>query len=116
MDWIEFPTLPAPGRKSWLLVEPRGAEYSLKHPGGQEELVVVIHEPVAFARRHIAQIEWDDSLRSGAIEVQGSRTLARALPTWNRRGWAADDPRRRFDPPPHEPAVKPDKRLSHAGH
>ena len=26
------------------------------------------------------------------------------------------DPRRRFDPPPHEPAVKPDKRLSHAGH
>jgi DNA-binding HxlR family transcriptional regulator len=113
---FEFPTLPPPARKSWLLVEPRGAEYCLKHPGGEEELVVVIHDPVAFARWHMAKIEWGDALRSGAIEVQGSPTLARALPTWNRRGWAADDPRGRFDPPPHEPAVEPERHLSHAGH
>ena len=31
------------------------------------------------------RLEWGDALRSGAIDVTGSSTLARALPTWNRR-------------------------------
>ena len=76
----------------------------------------MIHDPVAFARWHMAQLEWGAALRSGAIQVQGSPMLARALPTWNRRGWAADDPRGRFDPPPHQPRAKHDERLSRAGH
>lgn len=95
---FEFPTLEASARRSWLLIERGDAEYCLKHPGGEEELVVVIHDPVTFARWHMAEIEWADALRSGDIEVTGSRALAKALPTWNRRGWAADDPRGRFDP------------------
>ena len=52
---------------------------------------------LAFARWHIGQIEWSDALRSGAIEVKGSPALARALPTWNRHGWATDDPRAGYD-------------------
>jgi hypothetical protein len=100
---FEYPTLPASARRSWLLIERGDAEYCLKHPGGQEELIVVIHDPVAFARWHMGQIEWGDALRSGEIEVKGSRALARALPTWNRRGWAADDPRGRFEPAPYQP-------------
>jgi DNA-binding HxlR family transcriptional regulator len=90
---FEYPTLSGPGRRSWLLIERGDAEYCLKYPGGEEDLVVVVHEPLAFARWHIGQIEWGDALRSGAIEVRGSSVLARALPAWNRRGWAAGDPR-----------------------
>jgi len=104
---FEFPSLPASARRSWLLIERGDAEYCLKHPGGDDDLVVVIHDPVAFARWHMAEIEWSDALRSGAIEVSGARGLARALPTWNRRGWAADDRRGRFDPPGHPSGSDP---------
>lgn len=56
---------------------------------------------------HLGEIEWGDALRSGAIEVKGSRALARALPTWNRRGWAADGPGAGFGPAQHQPAPTP---------
>jgi hypothetical protein len=58
---------------------------------------VVVNDPLAFARWHMRQIRWRDALRSGAIEVRGSPALARALPTWNRHGWAAVDPRAGYD-------------------
>ena len=45
---------------------------------------MVVHDPVAFARWHLGEIRWRDALRSGAIEVNGSHALARALPTWHR--------------------------------
>jgi DNA-binding HxlR family transcriptional regulator len=104
---FEYPTLPGAACRSWLLIERGAAEYCLKYPGGEEELIVVVNDPLAFARWHIGQIEWSDALRSGAIEVKGSRALARALPTWNRHGWAADDPRERFEPALHQTAPSP---------
>jgi hypothetical protein len=57
----------------------------------------VVNDPLTFARWHIGQIQWRDALGSGAIEVQGSPALARALPGWNRHDWAADDPRAAYD-------------------
>ena len=51
--------------------------------------MVVVNDPVAFAKWHLGELRWADALRSGAIEVQGTRTLARTLPTWHldhRRG------------------------------
>ena len=57
---------------------------SAKYPGGEEHLVVVVNDPVAFARWHLGEIEWGHALRTRAIELRGSRTLARALPTWHR--------------------------------
>lgn len=104
---FEYPTLPASARRSWLLIERGDAEYCLKHPGGEEELIVVVNDPLAFARWHMGQIEWVDALRSGSIEVKGSGALARALPTWNRRSWAADDPRAGYDGSAHQPALTP---------
>jgi DNA-binding HxlR family transcriptional regulator len=105
---FEYPSLPASsGRRSWLLIERGDVEYCLKFPGGEEELIVVLHDPLAFARWQLGKIEWGDALRSRAIEVKGSPTLARALPTWNRRAWAADDPRGRFEPPPYQPTRTP---------
>ena len=97
---FEYPTLPKSARRSWLLIEHGDAEYCLKFPGGEEELIVVVHDPLVFARWHMGLVEWREALRAGAIEVQGAPTLARALPTWNRHGWAADDPRSRFEPAP----------------
>jgi hypothetical protein len=47
--------------------------------------VVVVSDPVAFARWDLGELEWGDAVRGGAIEVRGSPALARALPTWKRR-------------------------------
>lgn len=104
---FEYPTLPAAARRSWLLIDRGDAEYCLKHPGGEEELIVVIREPVVFARWHMGEVSWGEALQAGAIELKGSPTLGRALPTWNRHGWAADDPRERFEPAPYEAATTP---------
>jgi DNA-binding HxlR family transcriptional regulator len=105
---FDYPTLPESARRSWLLIERGDAEYCLKHPGGDEELIVVVHDPLAFARWHLGQMQWGDALRSGAIEVEGSPALARALPTWNRHGWAVDDPRAGYDGSArHQPARGP---------
>jgi DNA-binding HxlR family transcriptional regulator len=82
---FEYPTLPRMGRRGWLLIERGDAEICEKYPGGEEELIVVVNDPVAFARWHLGEISWADALRSGAIEVKGSRALARALPTWYRK-------------------------------
>jgi hypothetical protein len=81
---FDYPTLPAHGR-GWLLIERGDAEVCEKYPGGEEDLIVVVNDSVAFARWHLGEMEWGDALRSGAIEVKGSRALARALPTWNQR-------------------------------
>jgi DNA-binding HxlR family transcriptional regulator len=101
---FEYPTLSGPAPRGWLLIERGDAELCLKYPGGDEDLIVVINDPLAFARWHLGKIGWGAAVRSGAIEVKGSSALARALPTWNRRGWAADDPRARFELAPHQPA------------
>ena len=112
---FEYPTLPGSARRSWLLIERGDAEYCLKHPGGDEELLVVVNDPLAFARWHIGRMQWGDALRSGAIEVQGPPALARALRpgtgTAGRprtRAPATTDrpstgPPQRWPPPPPEP-------------
>jgi DNA-binding HxlR family transcriptional regulator len=82
---FDYPTLSGPGSQGWLLIEHGDAEICEKYPGGEEELVVVVHDPVAFARWDLGELRWGEALRRGAIEVKGSPALARALPTWTRR-------------------------------
>ena len=82
---FDYPTISGRGRHGWLLIDHGDAETCEKYPGGEEDLVVVVNDPVAFARWDLGELEWGDALRSGAIEVRGPRALARALPTWNRR-------------------------------
>jgi DNA-binding HxlR family transcriptional regulator len=81
---FDYPTLSGPGSRCWLLVERGDVEVCEKYPGGEERLIVVIRDPVAFARWHLGEIQWGHALRSGAIEVEGATALARALPTWHR--------------------------------
>jgi hypothetical protein len=83
---FDYPTLSGPGSRGWLLIERGDAEICEKYPGGEEDPVVVVNDPVAFARWDLGELEWGDAVRAGAIEVSGSRALARMLPTWNRRG------------------------------
>lgn len=81
---FDYPTLSGGGSRNWLLIEAGEAEICEKYPGGEEHLIVVVNDPVVFARWHLGEIRWGDALRSGAIELKGSRSLAHALPTWHR--------------------------------
>jgi hypothetical protein len=81
---FDYPTLSGPGSRSWLLIERGDAEICEKYPGGEEHLVAVVHDPVAFARWHLGELSWGEALGCRAIDLRGSRTLARALPTWHR--------------------------------
>lgn len=79
---FEFPE-EAPGdRYFWLLAELGEAEVCYTDPGGEVH-ATVIAESEAFVRWHIGQRSWDSLLRSGSIEVKGSRGLVRSLPTWH---------------------------------
>jgi DNA-binding HxlR family transcriptional regulator len=81
---FDYPTLTGPGSRGWLLIERGDAEICETFPGGEEDLVVVIREPVAFVRWHLGEVGWSDVLRSGAVEVLGAPALARSFPTWHR--------------------------------
>jgi DNA-binding HxlR family transcriptional regulator len=113
---FEYPTLSGSARRSWLLIERGDAEYCLKHPGGDEELIVVVNDHLAFARWHMGQIQCRDALRCGAIEVEGSppgtatagRPPTHAPATTDRPGTS---PPRRSQPLPPEP---PRGRVRHA--
>jgi hypothetical protein len=80
---FDYPTLSGPGARSWLLIENGEAEICETYPGGEEHVLVTVHDPVAFARWHLGELGWGDALRSGAIEVAGPRALVSALPTWS---------------------------------
>jgi FAD/FMN-containing dehydrogenase/DNA-binding HxlR family transcriptional regulator len=82
---FEFPDQPPPRQRLWLLVDHNDAELCHKHPGFDEDLVVVVKDSQTFARWHLGLVEWGDALRAGDISVIGPRHLAGALPTWNRR-------------------------------
>ena len=73
-----------------MLVEHGDAEVCKHHPGFDEDLNVET-DGRTFAHWHLKHLEWADALRSGRIRVTGPRALARALPTWNRRGFEASD-------------------------
>lgn len=99
---FDYPTLSGPGSRNWLLIERGDAEICEKYPGGEEHLVVVVHDPVAFARWHLGELPWGESLRSGAIELRGSRTLGRALPSWHRAHDHGPVPLHASDPAPDQ--------------
>jgi len=82
---FDFPNQPKPRHRLWLLVDDGTAEVCHKHPGFDEDLVVVVEDAQAFAHWHMGLIEWGNVLRAGAVRVTGPRDLVRALPTWNRR-------------------------------
>jgi DNA-binding HxlR family transcriptional regulator len=73
------------GRKTrgWMLIERGQAEICRLDPGFGDDLVVMITDPLTFARWHVGLVEWAAALRSGAIRMSGPGALRRAFPTWN---------------------------------
>ena len=68
---------------------------------------MVVNDPVMFARWHLGELGWGDALRSGAIELMGSRNLTRALPTWHRAHERGPQPLHGADPGPDQVALAP---------
>ena len=66
---FDYPTVRGPGTRNWLLVERGDAEICETFPGGEEHLVVIVNDPLAFARWHLGELAWRNALHSGAIEV-----------------------------------------------
>jgi DNA-binding HxlR family transcriptional regulator len=81
---FDYPTLSGAGSRCWLLIERGDVELCETYPGGEEELIVLVNDPVAFARWHLGELEWAQALHTAAIQVEGAHGLARALPTWHR--------------------------------
>ena len=78
----------------WILVD-RGDAEVCRHDPGFDEDVIVETDARTFVRWHLKQIEWADAVRSGQIRVSGSRRVAQALPSWNRRGMPDEELRDR---------------------
>jgi DNA-binding HxlR family transcriptional regulator len=87
---FEFADQPPETRRVWMLVDHGEAEVCKHHPGFEEDLIVET-DAKTFAHWHLKHIEWADAVRSGRIRIAGPRPLARALPTWNRRGLQAKE-------------------------
>ena len=84
---------PAQLSPMWVVFDRDDSEVCREYPGFEEDLVVQ-GESVALAEWHLGRLEWGQILKSGRISVGGAPTLARRLPTWNRRSrWVdADHP------------------------
>lgn len=80
---FDFPGQATWRKRCWLLVEDGEVEICPNDPGFAEDLVVLVSEPLTFARWHLGEVEWSAALRSGDIQVIGSPELAKALPRWN---------------------------------
>lgn len=85
---FDFTDQPAPNHCLWLLVDHGDAELCKKYPGFDEDLIVET-DMRTLALWHLKHLEWTDALRAGRIRMTGPAWLARALPTWNLRGFPA---------------------------
>ena len=65
----------------WLILEHRGADLCLKHPGFEIDLVVSA-DLVALTKAWMGDMPLAEALRSGLVRVEGPVALARAFPGW----------------------------------
>jgi FAD/FMN-containing dehydrogenase/DNA-binding HxlR family transcriptional regulator len=79
---FEYDRQGRPGRV-WLHIERRQAELCRFDPGFGDDVVVTIHDPLAFSRWHLGLLDWAAAVRARSLEVSGPAQLRRALPTWN---------------------------------
>ena len=85
---FDFRGLPKKGARLWVIFEGERSEVCQTYPGFEVDLFVDA-EPGALAEWHLGRIEWPNAVRTERIRVLGPPSLARALPSWNRRSAAA---------------------------
>jgi hypothetical protein len=66
---FDYPTLTGPGSRAWLLAERGDAEICEKHPGGDEELIIVVQRTV-IGENHVHYLETCNALAS-SLGVDG---------------------------------------------
>jgi DNA-binding HxlR family transcriptional regulator len=72
----------APQRRSyWVVVEEGAASVCLQDPGYDVDAVVTC-TTVALARVFSGNVTWNDAVRAGSIEVNGTRAVVNSLPRW----------------------------------
>jgi DNA-binding HxlR family transcriptional regulator len=92
---FDFPDMPKKIECLWMIFDGTRTEVCRTNPGFSEDLVVTI-DSRSLSEWHLGRLAWGDGLRSGRIAVDGPRSLAQALPRWNRlSGWAHIDTGRR---------------------
>ena len=79
---FEFPEEAPGNRHFWMLIENGDAELCATDPGDEPGLRVVARSK-AFIDWHQGVLPWSTAVRNRAITAVGSRSLARAFPTWN---------------------------------
>lgn len=78
-----FPDERVGNRHFWLLVADGEAELCQRDPGG-EPAARVVAASRSFIDWHRGVLSWSAAVRSGAIRIQGRRTIVRSFPHWNR--------------------------------
>jgi DNA-binding HxlR family transcriptional regulator len=78
---VRFTFTGRPRLTLWALAEHGELEACLKHPGGDEDLIVTA-DPEWFVRWHFRRCTWAEALRGNHIVVDGPRALAREFPNW----------------------------------
>jgi hypothetical protein len=78
---VEFDFTGRGARRLWLVLEPREVSVCLKPPGFDSDLIVRV-DLAYFYRVWLGAIDYDEAVRTGAIVVDGNRSLVRDLPRW----------------------------------
>lgn len=80
-EFRAFPARCKPLRFSWLILDRRGSEVCIKDPMFDVDLKVRA-DASALARVWMGDLTFEHALRSGGLEFEGDRDLARGFPTW----------------------------------
>jgi DNA-binding HxlR family transcriptional regulator len=78
---VRFTFTGRPKFTAWALWDKGELEICLKHPGGDEDLMITA-EPEWIGRWHLRRCSWEEAIGGRHIVIEGPRDLARAFPTW----------------------------------
>ena len=68
-------------QRYWLLIERGDTEICKTSPGLDEDLCITA-DAEAFVKWHAGQLSWAQARRENRIQLEGSKSLVRAFPTW----------------------------------
>jgi DNA-binding HxlR family transcriptional regulator len=78
---FQFPDVPAPSRRWWLVITVDDADVCDTDPGHDVNLTVTA-DLRCLTQIWRGDLSWSDALRSGTIALHGPSALGRALPNW----------------------------------